>query len=296
MNFRHKLFSAFHVCSLLQIAMVVFCENSAFALVNRQVSFPDYYYISTQPQALMATSDLSPVKTFSAAFGNVSTNAVAAFNLMKWEKAGKTLPDPNEPYDRDKHFGGWIDDSRDNNCLDTRGKILVRSSRVPVTYTNAQKCIVATGEWLDPYTNRVFRKASDIQIDHFVPLKQAYVTGAWTWNRKTRCLFGNYLFNEIQLLAVSGAENLKKSDNAPDEYMPANKQIWCGYLANWLKVKFIWNLVMTPPEAEGIAKLASALKCNANDFQMTAAELQRQRSTITANALYCDYAAPHQPE
>lgn len=212
-----------------------------------------------------------------------------AFNLLKWESSNRPLPIPNEPYNRDKHFGGWIDDIRDNNCLDTRGEILLRTSRAPVTYADAKGCIIATGEWLDPYTNKVFKSARDIQIDHFVPLKQAYTTGAWTWNAKTRCLYANYLFNQFQLLAVSGPQNQTKSDHAPDEYMPPNKTIWCAYLANWLKVKFIWNLVLTPPEAKGISDLFKTANCNAKDFQMSLNEIQTHRNTMKANALYCDY-------
>lgn len=300
MILKERFLSLVHGPQLLQIAMLVVLVTPAFAQSNRfaaDPSYPDYFVISSQQVTGPSSAETSLLpeqaveslaKTFAVTMGN--------FNLMKWDRAGRPLPNPKDPYDRDKHFGTWIDDKRDNNCLDTRGKILLRTSRVPVTYTNAQKCVIATGEWLDPYTNRIFRKASDIQIDHFIPLKQAYTTGAWTWNQKARCLYANYLFNEIQLLAVDASQNQIKKDHAPDQYMPPNKQIWCGYLSNWLKVKLIWNLVMTPQEAQGIANIFTAMKCNQRDFQVPEAELQKQRATISANATYCDYDSGQQPQ
>ncbi|MEK6773245.1 MAG: DUF1524 domain-containing protein [Bdellovibrionota bacterium] len=285
----HRLF-----CSVVffQAVLILGAQDDAFGQSQRSTRFPDYYQINQTPTQ---QKFLDPQGTIESLSTNITAQGGSVFNLLKWDRAGKSLPIPTEPYNRDKHFGTWIDDNRDNNCLDTRGKILVKNSRVAVTYSDAKRCIVATGEWLDPYTNQIFRKATDIQIDHFIPLKQAYTTGAWTWNQKYRCLYANFLFNEIQLLAVNGTENQKKSDNAPDEYMPPNKQIWCGYLANWLKVKLIWNLVMTPPEAKGIADIFAAAKCSAKDFQFTVAELQKQRATITANALYCDYDMKPKP-
>jgi len=245
--------------------------GAAFRPPTRDIPYNDYYKISQAPESRAVPR------------GN------EIYNLLKWEKAGKPLPPPKEPYDRDKHFGGWIDDNRDKNCLNTRAKVLVQNTKKPVTYINAQKCVIATGEWLDPYTNRIFRNASDIQIDHFVPLKQAYITGAWTWTRKERCLYGNYLFNGFQLLAVNGTQNQIKSDRAPNEYMPPNKALWCSYLSNWLKVKFLWNLVMTPPEAQGIAEIFKVANCQPEAFKMTMAELAKQRGLIKANYNYCDF-------
>lgn len=267
MQTSEKPYSRFGIYVLFQIAILSGLSQQVF---GQTASYPDFYAISKTP-------------------------TMNSFNLLKWDRAGKPLPNPVEPYDREKHFGGWIDDGRDQNCLNTRAKILVRGSQVPVTYMDQQKCIVATGQWLDLYTNQTVRNAADLQIDHFVPLKQAYITGAWAWNRKQRCLYGNYLFNDFQLLAVSSAQNQSKSDHAPDEYMPPNKALWCPYLANWLKIKFIWNLVMTPPEAQAIAQLFTSSRCNAKDFQFTVAELQKQRSMISANAMYCDYDVGHKP-
>lgn len=216
-----------------------------------------------------------------------------AYNMLNWVRAGKPLPLPSQPYNRRFHFGGWIDDNRDDNCRNTRAKVLLETSTRPVTYTNSQQCTLASGEWLDPYTGIKVYKAKGVQIDHFVPLKQAYNTGAWSWDFRTRCLFGNYLFNRINLIPVSAEANQSKSDKAPDRWMPPNKKIWCAYVANWLKIKLTWNLAMTPPEAEAIYKVVQMQKCSPRLFYVDEQEILNERNTIRENYKYCDYNTPH---
>lgn len=213
-------------------------------------------------------------------------------NLLAWTRAGKPLPMPSEPYDRQKHFGDWIDDSRDNNCMNTRAKVLFSFSMKPVTFTNKFRCVIETGQWKDFYTGALFNRADQIQIDHFVPLKQAYITGAWRWDRKARCLYGNFLFNGINLLPVSGRENMSKGDRAPDAYMPPDQTAWCGYIRNWLTIKLIWNLVLTESEASAIAQIYKAKACRKEDFLMEESTLSSQRDLIRKNANYCDFNAP----
>ena len=69
-------------------------------------------------------------------------------------------------YDRDdwKH---WIDTDRD--CQNHKQELLIKESKVPVTYTDrkdGKACTVATGEWYSPFLGRMFTKASDLDVDH----------------------------------------------------------------------------------------------------------------------------------
>ncbi len=253
---------------------------SVVSSAETRSSYNDYYMITR------STLPLEPQRLSSGSRGS------AQINLLAWTRAGKPLPVPNQPYDREKHFGHWIDDSRDNNCMNTRAKVLFSTSQAPVTYTNKFKCVIASGQWKDHYTGTIVSRADQIQIDHFVPLKQAYTTGAWKWDKKTRCLYGNFLFNNINLLPVSSHENMSKGDRAPDQYMPPDKSVWCGYIRNWLTVKLIWNLAMTPPEAQAISKIFANRACRAEDFVVTENDLSAQRSLIRQNYNYCDYDAP----
>ncbi|WP_289097729.1 hypothetical protein [uncultured Pseudoalteromonas sp.] len=75
-----------------------------------------------------------------------------------------------------KDWPQWVD--ADSDCQDTRADMLIRDSRVPVKFKRNKCCNVSWGEWLDPYTLKVFTKVSDLDIDHIVPLAHAHETGA----------------------------------------------------------------------------------------------------------------------
>lgn len=77
-------------------------------------------------------------------------------------------------YDRDtwKHWEDF-----DGDCQNTRHELLIASSEVPVTFTSTTGCTVATGQWLDPYTGDTYTLASDLDIDHVIPLNYAHLHG-----------------------------------------------------------------------------------------------------------------------
>jgi hypothetical protein len=146
---------------------------------------------------------------------------------------------------------------------------------------------VKSGTWDDPYTGRTYTSADDIQIDHFVPLKNAYMSGADKWTKKQRCLYANFMGNKFHLLSVFGKENMKKSDRGPEGYMPPNNSYQCQYVAQWLKVKMIWNLGLTPPEKAAIENLAQSNHCTATELAYTQNDLDKQRRFIADNKDLC---------
>lgn len=142
------------------------------------------------------------------------------------------------PYDRDE-FEHWID----LNGCDTRAEVLEQASDVPVDKT--ESCTVKTGRWVSPYTGETFTQASDLQIDHLVPLKEAWDSGAHQWSEQDRQKFANDM-NNPQLVAVDSFSNQQKVDSDPTEWMPTENE--CGYIQNWIIVKSNWGLSMDPAE------------------------------------------------
>jgi hypothetical protein len=69
--------------------------------------------------------------------------------------------------------------------------MLIASSRVPVKFKNARHCSVLSGEWFGMYTGKTFTKASDVDVDHIVPLAHAHRHGADKWARDQRRMFAN---------------------------------------------------------------------------------------------------------
>ena len=246
------------------ISCPVFADSSLVQLLksDEDFNYPDYYQIKEDPR-------------------------LQVINMLVFDHIPEKFPMPAVPYNRDAHFGGWLRDSTNSTCLNTRGKVLVRDSVTNVTYT-PNGCTVDTGAWADPYTARMHTSSKDIQIDHVVALKNAYMTGAHEWDFKKRCLYGNFLGNPFHLLSVNGKENLKKSDSTPSGYVPPNKAYTCEFIKNWLNIKLIWSLRATPKEQSAIMTIVNDNQCDPRGFIVTAANLKVQRDYIVDNANLCN--------
>jgi hypothetical protein len=232
-----------------------------------------------------ATS-LDPIATFTELARDFAAQSQAFVSLIHWDHHRTTLEDPSEPYNRLRDFGSWVINHAHSSCLDTRGEVLARSSRIPVTYLPGG-CRVTSGQWLDLYANKIVTVANDLDIDHVVPLKNAYLSGGWKWTPQRRCLYANYMGNNFHLLAVNKGDNRQKGQNGPDAFMPENVAFRCAYLAIWLKIKLIWNLALPPDEAAAVATLLKENNCELARMNMPADELQNQRRIISSQREIC---------
>ncbi|MCX7979221.1 MAG: HNH endonuclease family protein [Bdellovibrionaceae bacterium] len=208
-------------------------------------------------------------------------------NLLDWVYFDEELPPPAERYNRRKHFGTWIDDPTDSDCYDTRAKVLVRDSKVSVTFSPTNQCLVAEGVWDEPYLPTTHTLARDIQIDHLVPLADSYRNGAWRWDQETRCAYANFQGNGYHLLAVDGRANMRKSDKTPEGWMPANLAFSCTYLRYWLSIKMVWGLTMTASEAQAIENHLQARGCDPETMRMPVPELKRLEAVIAKTRQIC---------
>ncbi|QLY24327.1 HNH endonuclease family protein [Bdellovibrio sp. KM01] len=283
---------------LLVGALVSICAVSVHAredllsdVSGNNQQFSEYYTVTTLPSfsATPTNTSVDPLQTiqeiFDAAAPSVEIKA-AVISLLHFDHHNEDFGNVGQAYNRKQHFGTWIRPSEDHTCLNTRGLVLVRDSKVPVTY-NTAGCTVRSGEWDEPYTGATVHDAADIQIDHFVPLKNAYVSGAHKWNYSKRCLYANFLGNNFHLVSTDGHENMSKSDSTPQGYMPPNQAYRCQYLQQWLKVKLIWDLGLTPPEKLAVESLIQQNGCDLNMFQYSVGELQAQRQFMADNANLC---------
>jgi len=147
-----------------------------------------------------------------------------------------------------KSWPHWVDS--DHDCQNTRAEILIRDSNKPVKFKRNKGCNVTWGEWLDPYTLQTFTKASDIDIDHIIPLAHAHKYGAANWSKKQKRAFANDYDN---LLAVEDNANQEKSAQAPHQWMPENIGYHCEYLRKWNHIKGKYNLGSSNQEKHFIA-------------------------------------------
>lgn len=208
-------------------------------------------------------------------------------NLLQWTLHEEQRPIPAQDYMRKLHFGRWINDPTDETCMNTRAKVLVRDSAGNVTFRNNKQCVVAAGLWWDNYTGQEYTSSTQIQIDHMVPLKNAYISGAFNWDYKTRCLYANYMGLKEHLVSAEARQNMSKGDRGPEKYLPPDLSFRCNYIKNWLMVKLIWRLNMTADEVQAIHEVATNYNCDPAEFKITQKELDEQRQHINDNIDFC---------
>ena len=146
------------------------------------------------------------------------------------------------PQYKRSYFGNWQDS--DGDCQNTRHELLQKLSTS--TYTlSANTCRVLTGRWLDPYTNKVFTRSEDVDIDHLVPLSYAWKHGAFGWSKDKRIKFAN---DERNLFAVQSSVNREKSDSGPLKWLPPNIAFRCEYILRFERIGKIYGLEFSHEE------------------------------------------------
>jgi len=138
-------------------------------------------------------------------------------------------------------FKHWTD--ADSNGCDTRREVLASESKNKTTCRT-----LAGGSWVSVYDNAKTTNSSSFDVDHMVPLKEAWESGAYAWDSNTRASFANDLNYPHSLIAVSAKSNRSKSDRDPNNWMPPASSFQCQYVGRWIAVKYRWSLTVDPAE------------------------------------------------
>jgi hypothetical protein len=147
-------------------------------------------------------------------------------------------------YSRAK-FHIWADQG--HGC-DTRDVVLQRDGKGVVT---GSKCKIGKGAWASPYNNKTYTDPQKLDIDHLVPLGNAWKSGAKNWTDDQRKQFANDL-TRPQLIAVDLTDNRAKGDQDPSQWKPPNRGFWCTYATDWVTVKAYWHLTVTALEKSAL--------------------------------------------
>jgi hypothetical protein len=142
-------------------------------------------------------------------------------------------------------FKHWID--ADKDCFDTRVEVLIAESKIWPKFKT--RCKVSTGEWFSVYDNKTITDASKLDVDHLVPLQEAWQSGADKWSNKKRQDFANDLSEGNSLIAVTLETNRSKGSKEPQNWLPTSSYV-CQYLIDWIDVKKRWNLSVDPVEKD----------------------------------------------
>jgi hypothetical protein len=171
---------------------------------------------------------------------------------LRAPEAASSPARPGGRYDRDL-YGDWID--ADGDCRNTRHEVLAALSTGTVSATR-DGCRVLRGRWNDPYTGRIFLDASDLDIDHMVPLAWAHARGAAAWSETRKRDFAN---DPVNLFAVEASANREKGAKGPLEWLPPNVAYRCEYVTRFHRIVLTFGLEYLPGEAEGMEALRRRL-------------------------------------
>lgn len=150
-------------------------------------------------------------------------------------------------YSRDL-FPHWITISGSCN---TRETVLKRDGSNVVT---SSACAATSGSWYSPYDGATWSAASDVDIDHVVPLAEAWRSGASSWTTSRRQSFANDL-SRPQLIAVTDNVNQSKGDQDPSTWQPSRTAYRCTYARMWIGVKYQWDLTLQQAEKTALTTL-----------------------------------------
>lgn len=165
------------------------------------------------------------------------------------EKVATKGRGPKTGYARDKFGYAWKD-SVDGiplarNGCDTRNDLLARDGK-DVKFRSGSDCVVVSMNLYDPYTGKDISwkkaKATEVQIDHVVPLSYAWQMGAARWDKQKRQRLANDVLN---LLPVSGSTNSAKGDSGPASWLPPSRAIRCSYSVRFAQVAEKYELPVT---------------------------------------------------
>lgn len=148
-------------------------------------------------------------------------------------------------YKRDL-FPHWITISGSCN---TREQVLKRDgSGVNVDGS----CYPTSGSWFSPYDGATWTNPADVDIDHMVPLAEAWSSGAWAWSTSRRQTYANDLGGP-ELWAVTDNVNQSKSDQDPAQWQPSRSSFRCTYARAWIQVKWYYSLSVDSAEKSALS-------------------------------------------
>ena len=202
--------------------------------------------------ASSAHTDVSPIAKKAPSTVNEKGSAAWPTALSVLARLKVATPIATGTKDKRARFRHWSDMDKDN--CDTRSEVLIAESSTPAQI-DAAKCEVVEGDWLSLFDGVQHTNTSNLQIDHMVPLAEAWVSGAASWSAAKREKFANDLDDPRPLIAVTAEMNRKKNAGAPHQWLPPSKSYRCTYLSDWVAIKNKWKLSVDVVERNAIRKL-----------------------------------------
>ncbi|MDX3540608.1 HNH endonuclease family protein [Streptomyces sp. MB09-01] len=130
-------------------------------------------------------------------------------------------------------------------------------------------CTLTGGVWWSYYDEREVTPAGALDIDHMVPLAEAWDSGASSWTAQRREAYANDQGQSASLVAVTARSNRSKADQDPAEWLPPSPDALCRYGAEWTATKLRWGLAVDEMELDRLLDIAAG--CGGTDVEFAPA-------------------------
>ncbi|MEU9333109.1 HNH endonuclease family protein [Streptomyces sp. NPDC048290] len=152
-------------------------------------------------------------------------------------------------------FKHWNAGANPSDGCNTRAEVLI-SEAVAAPAVGA-RCSLTGGEWTSYYDEKLVTAAGSLDIDHMVPLAEAWDSGADEWTAARREAYANDQGAAASLVAVTAASNRSKADQDPAEWLPPAASALCRYTSEWVATKLRWSLAVDETELDRLFHLAA---------------------------------------
>ncbi|WP_405816431.1 MULTISPECIES: HNH endonuclease family protein [unclassified Streptomyces] len=220
----------------------------AAAALALTLALPTAAHATTQPAALAAAAvpQVLPIGV-----------AVSALPLAVEDRTG---------YQRTS-FRHWNAGDIPADGCNTRQEVLLAEA---VVYPEiGPGCTLTGGVWWSYYDEREVTPAGALDIDHMVPLAEAWDSGASAWTAARREAYANDQGQPASLVAVTARSNRSKADQDPAEWLPPAPDALCRYGAEWTATKLRWGLAVDEAEQDRLFDIAAG--CGGTDVEFTPA-------------------------
>ncbi|MFC9931967.1 HNH endonuclease family protein [Streptomyces sp. NPDC127190] len=201
--------------------------------------------------AAVATALLSAVMPASAAVSGGRLHA-EGLPLRDAVAALPVADEHRQGYDRLREFGTWIDADKDG--CNTRKEVLIEEAvEAPVV---GPGCSLTGGRWYSYYDDAY--ETGGLDIDHLVPLAEAWDSGAYAWTKAERVAYANDLADPVHLVAVTAKYNRQKADKDVADWLPPYEPARCRYITEWTHIKMRYHLSVDAREKAVLTDYADA--------------------------------------
>lgn len=195
------------------------------------------------------TMAVTPVQAQATPDGISATEALLLRDAVE---ALSVADEVRDGYERTK-FKHWID--ADGDGCNTRTEVLLDEATTPPDLSG--RCTITGGSWYSYYDDVTVTEARGLDIDHMVPLAEAWDSGAFDWTAQRRQDYANDLDEPRALAAVTARSNRSKADQDPADWIPPYEPAHCTYITDWVTVKTRWRLHVDTREQNSLRDRAA---------------------------------------